>query len=78
MPSPKGPRCSPFRVSWWAASFPLAATAVAALKYADYAKHPVTDAIAAVILALASLIIAVFVVQTLGGVARGKLRELSV
>jgi tellurite resistance protein len=71
------PHCSPFKVSWWAASFPLAATAVAALKFAEHARHPATDAIAGMILAIASLIIAVFAVQTLGGVAKGRLKELS-
>lgn len=71
------PHCSPFRVSWWAASFPLAATAVAALKFAEHANGWVTDAIAGVVLAIASLVIGVFVVQTLGGVMRGKLKELS-
>jgi tellurite resistance protein len=71
------PHCSPFKVSWWAASFPLAATAVAALKYAEHAQGWVTDGIAVVVLAIASLVIAVFVGQTVGAVARGKLRELS-
>jgi tellurite resistance protein len=71
------PHCSPFRVSWWAASFPLAASAVAALRYAAWADGAATDAIAVAVLAIASLVIAVFVVQTVAGIARGRLRELS-
>lgn len=71
------PACSPFRVSWWAASFPLAASAIAAIKYAVFAHSPVTDVIALLLLAIASLTIALFIVQTLAGIATGKLRELS-
>ncbi len=49
--------CCPFRVSWWAVSFPLASSAVAALKYATFAPSLFTDIIAISLLALASLII---------------------
>lgn len=70
-------RCCPFRVSWWAVSFPLAASAVAALKYAGFAQHPSADAIAAVLLGLASLVIAALFLRTAWGIARGELRTLS-
>ena len=40
------PRCCPFRISWWAVSFPLAAAAVAALRYANAHPGTITDAIA--------------------------------
>ena len=71
------PACSPFRVAWWAASFPVAASAVTALRYAAVADSPVMDAIALLILGIATLVIAVFAVQTLSAVARGRLRESS-
>lgn len=71
------PHCSPFKVSWWAASFPLAASAVASIRYAGFAGTVATDAIALLVLAVATLVIAVFVAQTLAGVAQGRLRELS-
>ena len=71
------PACSPFRVAWWAASFPLAASAVTALRYAAVAGSPVMDGIALLILGIATLVIAVFAVQTLAGIVRGRLRELS-
>lgn len=69
--------CCPFRVSWWSVSFPLAASAGAALKYAAFARHPVADAIAVLLLALASLVIAVLFVRTIWGITRGELRTLS-
>ncbi|MRW84934.1 C4-dicarboxylate ABC transporter [Pseudoduganella sp. FT26W] len=71
------PHCSPFRVSWWAASFPLAASAGAAIRYAGHAANPVTDGIALVILAIASLTIVVFLAQTLGAVFKGQLKALA-
>jgi tellurite resistance protein len=71
------PACSPFRVAWWAASFPLAASAVTALRYAAVADSPAMDAIALLILGIATVVIGVFAVQTLAGIARGRLRELS-
>jgi tellurite resistance protein len=69
--------CSPFRVSWWAASFPLAASAGAALRYADHAGGAVADGIAVVLLGIASVTILVFTAQTLRGIANGQLRALS-
>jgi tellurite resistance protein len=71
------PQCSPFRVSWWAASFPLAASAGAAIRYAGQAANPVADAIALLLLAIASVTIVAFLAQTLGGVARGRLKALA-
>jgi len=69
--------CCPFRVSWWAVSFPLAASAGAALRYATFAQEPVTDAIAIVLLGLASVVIVLLFIRTLWGIARGELRTLS-
>ena len=46
------PSCCPFRVSWWAVSFPLAASSIAALRFAAARPGFVTDAVALVLLAL--------------------------
>jgi len=68
--------CCPFRVSWWAVSFPLAASAAAALRYAVFAQARVADAIAVVLLALATVVIVLLFCRTLWGIARGELRTL--
>lgn len=69
--------CCPFRVSWWAISFPLAATAGAALRYASYAQAPWADGLAALLLALATAVIGGLLVRTLLGIAKGELPRLS-
>jgi len=71
------PVCCPFRVSWWAVSFPLAACGIAALRFAMAQPSPVTDAIALALLALATLVIAMLLGRTLLGIAKGELRTLS-
>jgi tellurite resistance protein len=71
------PVCCPFRVSWWAVSFPLAASAITGLRFAAAEPGIVTDAIALLLLALATVVIAGLLVRTLVGVARGELRTLS-
>jgi tellurite resistance protein len=69
--------CCPFRVSWWAVSFPLAASAIAALRFATAQPSDMTDAIAIGLLALATLVIAGLLARTLYGVVTGELRMLS-
>jgi len=71
------PLCCPFRVSWWAVSFPLAASAIAALRFAAADKSVISNAIAMVLLALATLVIAGLFLRTLLGFAKGELRTLS-
>jgi tellurite resistance protein len=71
------PLCCPFRISWWGVSFPLAASAVAALRFAAVEQSLVADAIALALLALATLVIAGLFARTLLGLARGELRTLS-
>ena len=71
------PICCPFRVSWWAVSFPLAASAIAALRFAAAEPGTFTDLIAWVLLSLATLVIAGLFARTLIGLARGELRTLS-
>lgn len=70
-------RCCPFRVSWWAVSFPLAASAIAALKFAAAEPGVIPDAIASVLLALATIVIAGLLARTLLGLVMGELRSLS-
>lgn len=69
--------CCPFRVSWWAVSFPLASAATAALRYAGAAQSGVTDAIAIVLLAFATVVIVGLLLRTLTGIARGELKTLT-
>jgi tellurite resistance protein len=71
------PVCCPFRVSWWAVSFPLAASSIAALRFAAAEPGFIADAIAVALLALATLVIAGLFVRTLVGLAKGELRTLS-
>ena len=69
--------CCPFRVSWWAVSFPLAASAIVALRYATAERSLAADGLAWLLLAFATVIIAGLLVRTLFGVAKGELRTLS-
>ena len=69
--------CCPFRVSWWAVSFPLAASAIATLKFAAAEPGVVTDVIALAMLGLATVTIAGLLFRSLVGLARGELRTLS-
>ena len=71
------PLCCPFRVSWWAVSFPLAASAIATLRFAAVEPNLFTNLIAWAVLALATLVIAGLAVRTLMGLAKGELRTLS-
>ncbi len=69
--------CCPFRVSWWAVGFPLAASTIAALRFAAVDPGRITDAVAIGLLAFTTIVIAGLLVRTLVGVARGELRTLS-
>ena len=71
------PVCCPFRVSWWAVSFPLAASAIAALRFADLHPGLPADAIGLAALALATVVILALLGRTVLGVLRGELRTLS-
>lgn len=70
-------QCCPFRFGWWSVSFPLAASAIAALRYAAFAPSWLSQTIAVAALALATITIAGLLVRTFVGVARGELRALS-
>jgi tellurite resistance protein len=70
-------QCCPFRVSWWAVSFPLAASAIAALKFAAAEPGVVTDGSALALLGLATVVIVGLLLRTVWGIVRGELRTLS-
>lgn len=69
--------CCPFKVSWWAISFPLAASAITAIRFAMAQPNATTDAIALILLAFSSLSIAYLLVRTVWGIARGELETLT-
>ena len=71
------PICCPFRVSWWAVSFPLATCSIAALRFAEAQPGVITDGIAVVLLGLATVVIVGLLGRTAWGLARGELRTLS-
>ena len=70
-------RCCPFRVSWWAVSFPLASSAIAALKFAAFDPNWFTTVVAWALLVLATVTIAELLIRTLAGIVQGELRTLS-
>jgi tellurite resistance protein len=69
--------CCPFRVSWWAVSFPLAAAAIASLRMASTLPGELMATIAIVLLTLATVVIAGLFIRTTVGLVRGELRTLS-
>ena len=71
------PSCCPFRVSWWAVSFPMAASSIASLRFAAARPGLLRDTVALALLALTTVVIAALLGRTLLGVARGELRSLS-
>jgi tellurite resistance protein len=69
--------CCPFRVSWWAVSFPLAATSIAALRFASATPGWPWAWIAWALVGLTTLVIVGLLIRTVLGVVAGELRELS-
>lgn len=70
------PRCCPFRVSWWAVSFPLAAATVAALHFAEAMPNVVNRSVALLLLGVTTSIVSWLAVRTIRGLIRGELRQL--
>lgn len=66
-------RSVPFAASWWAIGFPLAALAIAALKYAAATGSGVLTLLAAMLLAILTAAIAILLVRTLHALFSGKL-----
>jgi tellurite resistance protein len=71
------PSCCPFKAGWWAVSFPLAACAVAALRFVEAEPGWATESIALLLVALSTVVILWLLGRTLLGIARGELRQLS-
>ncbi|AZC39442.1 SLAC1 anion channel family protein [Pseudomonas chlororaphis] len=69
--------CCPFRVSWWAVSFPLAASTICALRFAGVSPGLFTDGVALLLLCVASVAILGLFLRTLKGLLSGELRTLS-
>ncbi len=67
----------PFKLSWWGTSFPLAASAVAGLRYAGAHPGPVATGLGVALLVLATVAIAALLLRTFFGLVRGELRALS-
>lgn len=67
---------APFKTTWWATSFPLAACANASLQVAATVESPVADGLAILLLGFTSLVIAVLLFQSLRGLAQGRLRDI--
>jgi tellurite resistance protein len=63
----------PFAAGWWAISFPVAALANAALEYAAYVQLWPITALAILLLAFLSIMIAILALRTLQILANGKL-----
>jgi len=71
------PLTCPFRISWWAVSFPLSASSVAALRFAGAEPGTGTEIVAVALLALATIVITGLLVFTFIELGKGGLRALS-
>ena len=63
----------PFATGWWSITFPMAALAIAALKYSMFVQAWPVKVIAIILLAMLSIAIAVLFVRTLHILLNGKL-----
>jgi tellurite resistance protein len=67
----------PFRLSWWAVSFPIAAAAIAALRIAAALPDVAHQVIAVALLSFTTFVIGGLFARTLLGLFRGQLQALS-
>ncbi|MFJ5299068.1 SLAC1 anion channel family protein [Pseudomonas sp. NPDC088368] len=67
----------PFRLSWWAVSFPLAAATVTALRYAAYKPNLFTHSVALTLLASVTLILLWMALRTAVATLQGNLKALA-
>ena len=63
----------PFASGWWAISFPMAALAIASLKYSMFVQAWPVKVIALILLAMLSIAVVVLFVRTLHILLNGKL-----
>jgi tellurite resistance protein len=59
------PNCCPFRVSWWAVGFPLAAMTIAAFRYQAHKQHVLFKIIPGTLLAISTVTILYLIFQSL-------------
>lgn len=71
------PYCCPFRFAWWALSFPLAASAIAAVKFFEIQGGWLAEGIAVALVAASTVVIVWLLGRTLIGVLRGEMKTLS-
>lgn len=65
-------KCCPFRVTWWAVSFPMSAMLVSALKVAKDTNNIYFDVLALVLLAFVTLAILWILIRTIKGLFQGE------
>jgi tellurite resistance protein len=70
-------QCCPFRVAWWAVSFPLAASTIAGLKFCAFDRNWFTLGVAGLLLAATTVIILALFIRTLLGIVQGEMKTLS-
>lgn len=58
------PKCCPFRVTWWAVGFPLAAITIASFRYAAHQQPGIVQVIPPVLLGILTITICYLLVQT--------------
>lgn len=71
------PYCCPFRFAWWALSFPLAASAIAAIKFSQITGTWLAGTIAIALIAASTVVIVWLLGRTSLGVLRGEMKTLS-
>lgn len=69
--------CCPFRFAWWAVSFPLAASTIASIRFAELEHGWVAWTIATALVALSTFIILWLLLRTSLGLLRGELSTLN-
>jgi tellurite resistance protein len=70
-------RSCPFRLSWWSVSFPLAGSAVCALRYAEQSPGFITNTIGIFLLATVTALLLIMALRTIWGVLHGELETLA-
>ncbi|MDB5413837.1 MAG: C4-dicarboxylate transporter/malic acid transport family protein [Rubritepida sp.] len=68
----------PFKLSWWATSFPLAAAAIAAVRLANAVPSPFSDITALILSGIATLAILILLGRTLWGIASRNIWTMSI
>jgi tellurite resistance protein len=66
----------PFRLFWWAVSFPLASASVCSLRYAEHSPNFFTHSVAIVLLVGVTLLLLAMSVKTIANLLKGNLKRL--